>query len=139
MDIIELSSEEEQIAQLMLEHKGNLNLVSRDPSVYENVMTLRRKVKDNPTIRQRYQELLSEELQDLGLHISERILKFAKMQEVAFGDEETPADPKQAIEISKHISELIRESKNINVGKDSIVMISSKESVGELLQQFIES
>lgn len=141
MERYDLVTYHEAIAGLMLKHRGNLNLVSREPEIRENAMALRGLVKSNPDIRSRYQELLTEELQDYGLHISERILKMAEMQEVAYGDLENDIlpDPKTAIEISKHISDLIKESRTVSVSSNSAAVITSKESVGDILRRFLES
>lgn len=136
-----LSGDDESIARLMVEHTGNLALVSRDPAVSMNAMTLRAHVRSTPNIRLRYQELLNDELVDSGLHISERILKMVKLQEIAFGDIENdvPADPKLVIELSKHISELIKEGKQINVSQKSAMVLSSKEDAVEMLKRFLKS
>lgn len=140
-ELTTVSDQDEKIAQLMLEHKGNLNLVSRDPSVMENVMALRTRVSSNPNIRTRYQELLSYELQESGLHISERILKMTKLQDACFGDIENdiPADPKMAIELSKHISDLMKEARILNLTQDGANTLVSKESAEDILKAFLTS
>ena len=142
MEITTQDAEVELIAQAMLNTRGDLNKVSRNSEIGMNVMQLRELVRNQPKIRERYQELLTFELQDSGLHISERLLKFSKVQDMALtGDEEAGIlpDPKLAIDISKHISELIRESRSINVSEKSVVMITSKGSVVDLLQGFLDS
>ena len=113
---IVISNDFELIAQAMLMTRGDLAKASRLDSVDHNAMSLRAVVKSNPEIRQRYHELLADEMQEKGLHIAERILKMAELQEAAFGctiiDSEgnpldIPADPKTVIELSKEISRLI--------------------------------
>jgi hypothetical protein len=151
-EVAPLSNEFELIAQAMLLTRGNLASASRLDSVDHNAMSLRIVVKDNPPIRQRYHELLADELQEKGLHIAERILKMAELQEQAFGGEvevmnelgkmETvpiPADPKSAIELSKEISRLIAEGKQQTMSAKSTVMLSSKEDAKEILAAFLKS
>lgn len=143
------NSEFEIIAQAMLVHRGDLAKASRLDSVQHNAMSLRAVVRDNPEIRQRYHFLLAEEMQEKGLHIAERILKMAELQEQAFGggtytdadgEEQTlPADPKTVIEISKEISRLIAEGKGQNMSHRAAVMIASKEDAAELLAGFLNS
>ena len=142
-----LSSEHELIAQAMLTHRGNIAKASREDSVEHNAMALRVVVKENPAIRQRYHELLAEEMQEKGLHIAERILKMAELQEQAFGGEmevegvivDIPADPKQVIELSKEISRLIAEGKGQPMSAKATVLIASKEDAQELLAGFLSS
>jgi hypothetical protein len=151
-EVAPLSHEFELIAQAMLLTRGNLANASRLDSVDHNAMSLRIVVKDNPDIRRRYHELLAEELQEKGLHIAERILKMAELQEQAFGGEvevlnemgemETvpiPADPKAVIELSKEISRLIAEGKQQNMSAKSTVMLASKEDAKEILAAFLTS
>jgi hypothetical protein len=147
MSSLVVSDEFELIAQAMLATRGDLGKASRCDAVPYNAMALRNCVKDNPEIRQRYHELLAQELQEKGLHIAERILKMAELQEVAYGydriNEETgereirPADPKTAIELSKEISRLIAEGKGINISQQSAVIIASKEDAREMLSEFL--
>jgi hypothetical protein len=148
MNELAISTEFENIAQAMLSTYGDLAKASRDERVEYNAMTLRRVVKENPEIRLRYQELLADEMQEKGLHIAERILKMAELQEQAFGhtytdsegnEIEIPADPKTAIDLSKEISRLIAEGKGQNVSAKSAVLIASKEDAAELLAKFLES
>lgn len=136
-----LSDTDEVISQLMLEYKGNLALVSRDPKVSMNAMALRSYVSTNKNIRMRYHELLAQELQEQGLHIAERILEMSKLQQQAYGDMENdiPPDPKMAIELSKEISRLIQESKGTNISNQSAMIITSKQGAKELLQEFLNS
>lgn len=147
-----LSNEHELIAQAMLLTRGDLAKASRLDSVDHNAMSLRAVVKDNPAIRQRYHELLADELQEKGLHIAERILKMAELQEDAFGGEvevmnemgklETvpiPADPKMVIELSKEISRLIVEGKGQAMSVKSTIVLASKEDAKEILSKFLES
>ncbi|MEH6451355.1 MAG: hypothetical protein V7765_22020 [Oleispira sp.] len=147
-----LSDEYEVIAQAMLMTRGDLAKASRLDSVDHNAMSLRAVVKDNPEIRQRYHELLAGELQEKGLHIAERILKMAELQEEAFGGEievmnemgklETvpiPADPKMVIELSKEISRLIAEGKTQAMSAKSTIVLASKEDAIEILGRFLES
>ena len=149
---IEISYEFELIAQAMLMTRGDLAKASRLDSVDHNAMSLRVVVKDNPNIRKRYHELLAEEMQEKGLHIAERILRMAELQEAAMGGEmevtnemgdqeliPLPADPKMVIELSKEISRLIAEGKNQNVSAKSAVLIASKEDAKELLAGFLDS
>ncbi|MGI9571629.1 MAG: hypothetical protein ACR2PH_18240 [Desulfobulbia bacterium] len=136
------------IAQAMLQTRGDLAKASRFDSVPHNAMSLRRVVKEEPQIRARYHELLAEEMQEKGLHIAERILKMAELQEACFGGETTDdegnpvmgiADPKMAIELSKEISRLIAEGKGTNISQKSAVLLSSKEDAAEILAQFLNS
>ena len=129
----------DQIVQAMVENQGNLAKVSRLPEIGLNAIKLRQYVKDNPIIRDRYQKALTEALSESGVHIAERLLKFLALQDAAFGDTElgVPADPKMAIEISKHISELIRESRGINLNPTSIAVITSKEGAADILKEFM--
>ena len=133
--------EVESIATAMLETKGNLVAVSRLPYIQMNAMQLRLYVADNPEVRIRYTELLTNELQDAGLHITERILAMSKMQQEAYGDPEQdiPADPKMAIELSKEISRLIAEGKGANMSANTAIVLTSKEGAVELLKGFLES
>lgn len=143
-----ISHEHEMIAQAMLQTRGDLAKASRFDSVPHNAMSLRRVVKEEPQIRARYHELLAEEMQEKGLHIAERILKMAELQEACFGGETTDdegntvmgiADPKMAIELSKEISRLIAEGKGTNISQKSAVLLSSKEDAAEILAQFLNS
>ena len=139
--VYNLSKPDEELAELMVVYRGNLNKVSRDSACPLSVQKLRRHIQATPDIRGRYQQLLTESLQEAGLHISERILKMTDMQEEAYGDidNDIPADPKLVIEISKHISDLIKESRGLNVDATSAVLLTSKESVQGLLEQFLKS
>ena len=80
---MELANSFEQTAQAMLLTRGDLIKVSRKTG--QNIMVLRTLVQQNPEIRARYQELLAAEMQEKGLHIAERIIKMAELQEQAFG------------------------------------------------------
>ena len=144
--------EHELIAHAMLLTRGDLAKASRLDSVAHNAMSLRIVVKDNPIIRQRYHELLAEELQEKGLHIAERILKMAELQEAAFGGEmETtnmdgevvlvpmPADPKTVIELSKEISRLIAEGAKHPMSLKNTMVLASKEDAKEMLLAFLSS
>ena len=147
--MIELSQEYEYIAEAMLETRGNLKEASRNPNVDLNAMALRAIVKDNPSIRQRYQELLAEEMQDKGLHIAERIMKMAELQEEAYdggtfmdvnGKEQScPPDINSIINLSKEISRLIAEGKGAPMSNNAMVVIASKEDATELLAGFLSS
>lgn len=146
-----LSNDHELIAQAMLETRGDLAKASRLDTIDHNAMSLRAEVKSNPTIRSRYHELLADELQEKGLHIAERILRMAELQERAMGctvmvegmdgpePMEMPADPKMVIELSKEISRLIAEGKGQNMSAKSSVIIASKEDAKELLASFLDS
>lgn len=143
-----LTMDDEAIAESMLKHRGNINKMSRDPSVHFNAMALRAHLKDNPQIRTAYQQMLTEELQASGVHISERILKMVDLQDAAMGhtiidsegeELEIPADPKMVIELSKEISRLIAEGKNINVSEKQAVLLVSKEDATEILAKFLDS
>jgi hypothetical protein len=147
-----ISNEHELIAQAMLQTRGDLGKTSRFDSVPYNAMALRNVVRDHPEIRRRYQQLLSFELQEKGLHIAERILKMAELQEKAFGGEieyedelgntatmQVPPDPKMVIELSKEISRLIAEGKSQNMSAKSAVIIASKEDAEEILKNFLDS
>ena len=147
--MVELSQEYEYIAEAMLETRGNLKEASRNPNVDLNAMALRAVVKDNPSIRQRYQELLAEEMQDKGLHIAERIMKMAELQEEAYdggsfmdvnGEEQScPPDINSIINLSKEISRLIAEGKGAPMSNNAMVVIASKEDATELLAGFLSS
>jgi len=144
-----VSNKHEIIAQAMLATRGNLSKASRFDQVGLNAMALRAEVQDNPEIRARYHELLAQEMQESGLHIAERILKMAEMQEQAFGGSvmnpetgemvEHMQDPKMAIELSKEISRLIAEGKGLNISDKSAVMLVSKEDAKEILAGFLDS
>ena len=145
---IALPHEHELIAQAMKVTRGDLAKASRFDQVPHNAMSLRRLVKDEPAIRRRYLELLSEEMQEKGLHIAERILKMAELQDRAFGGEykddegntrNYPVDPKTAIDVSKEISRLIAEGKGQNMSAKAAVIIASKEDAQELLTGFLDS
>lgn len=145
---VTISSDDEYIAEMMLQHRGNLAKVSREPTVPFNAMALRTHLKDNPQIRTRYQTMLTEELQASGVHISERILKMVDLQDAAMGQTiidmegnpmDIPADPKMCIELSKEISRLIAEGKNINVSEKQAVLLVSKEDATEILAKFLDS
>ena len=150
-ELVVLSSEHELIAQAMLETRGDLAKASRLDTVNLNAMALRSEVKSNPLIRKRYHELLADELQEKGLHIAERILRMAELQEKAMGqtiivegmdgpeEMEMPADPKMVIDLSKEISRLILEGKGQNLSSKAAVIIASKEDAKELLSSFLES
>lgn len=138
----------ELIAQAMKVTRGDLAKASRFDQVPYNAMALRNIVKDNPDIRRRYMELLSGEMQEKGLHIAERILKMAELQDRAFGGEylddegvtrNYPVDPKTAIDVSKEISRLIAEGKGQNMSAKAAVIIASKEDAQELLESFLDS
>ncbi len=146
-----LSHEHELIAQAMLQTRGDVAKASRYDTVEHNAMSLRAEVKKFPEIRRRYQELLSDELMDRGLHVSERILRMVDLQDKAMGqtvmvegpdgmeEMEMPADPKMVIELSKEISRLISEGKNQNMSTKAAVMLTSKEDAKEILAAFLES
>ena len=144
-----VSNKHEIIAQAMLATRGNLSKASRFDQVGLNAMALRAEVQDHPEIRARYHELLAQEMQESGLHIAERILKMAEMQEQAFGGSvmnpetgemvEHMQDPKMAIELSKEISRLIAEGKGLNISDKSAVMLVSKEDAKEILAGFLDS
>lgn len=146
-----LSQEHELIAQAMLETRGDLAKASRLDTVDHNAMSLRAEVKFNPNIRARYHELLADELQEKGLHIAERILRMAELQEKAMGctimvqgmdgmeEMEMPSDPKIVIELSKEISRLIAEGKGQNMSAKAAIIVASKEDAKELLAGFLDS
>ena len=144
-----LRHDHELIAQAMLQTRGDLAKASRFDQVGMNAMALRRVVKENPDIRARYHELLSDEMQEKGLHIAERILKMAELQEQAFGGEyvcpetgETRQhlqDPKMAIDLSREISKLIAEGRGANMSSKSAVVLASKEDAREFLAGFLDS
>lgn len=149
--IAPLSMEHENIAQAMLTTRGDLTLASRDTTVSLNAMALRREVAECPAIRVRYHELLTQEMQESGLHIAERILSMVALQKRAYGGEVTEVDPetgemvtmnlppnaKEAIELSKEISRLIQEGRGANVSHNSAVILTSKEDAAEILAQFL--
>ena len=145
MSDLVISDEFENIAQAMLKTRGDLAKASREDSVPYNAMALRTVVKDNPNIRLRYHELLADEMQEKGLHIAERILKMAELQERAYGGDTVqvlgtdgsmqempvPPAPKMVIELSKEISRLIAEGKGQNVSSKSAIALVSKEDAKE--------
>lgn len=146
----QLSHDDELIAQAMLMTRGDLAKASRLDSVPMNAMALRARVTSMPGIRVRYHELLAQEMQEKGLHIAERILKMAELQERAFGGEFEyvgedgelkmqfiPPDPKTAIDLSKEISRLISEGKGANISAKSAVLLASKEDAKEILENFL--
>lgn len=130
---------EEEIPKLMLLCRGNLAKISRDPTVNMNAMELRYYVATTPSIRQKYHQLLAEELQDHQLHIAERILRMAELQSASFGDPENdiPPDPKTAIDLSKEISRLIAEGSIQSMSTDAVTALASKEDVQKFLARFI--
>ena len=143
-----LSHEEELIAQAMLFTRGDLAKASRLDSVDHNAMSLRAVVKNNPDIRKRYHELLAEEMQEKGLHIAERILKMAELQEQAFGHSipdgeggviEIPADPGTVIKLSQEISRLIAEGKGTPMSSKTTLVLASAQDAKELLESFLDS
>lgn len=144
---MELADSFEQTAQAMLLTRGDLVKVSRKTG--QNIMVLRTLVQQNPEIRNRYQELLAAEMQEKGLHIAERIIKMAELQEQAFGgmieDPDTGEmvehlqDPKMVIELSKEISRLISEGKGTNISTKAAVLLASKEDAREILAGFLDS
>jgi hypothetical protein len=144
---MELADSFEQTAQAMLLTRGDLIKVSRKTG--QNIMVLRTLVQQNPEIRARYQELLAAEMQEKGLHIAERIIKMAELQEQAFGGMiEDPTtgdmvehlqDPKMVIELSKEISRLISEGKGTNISTKAAVLLASKEDAKEILAGFLDS
>ena len=140
----ELSRQDENIARAMLLTRGDVAKASRDPSIGLNAIELRRYISQTPGVRHRYHALLAEELQDKGLMIAERILKMAELQKEAFGiydpscpENNIPADPKMAIELSKEISRLIAEAKQANISPKSAKSIANKEDAEELLSKFL--
>ena len=135
----QLSLEYEKIAEQMLISRGDLAKASRSPDVNYNAMQLRIVVKDNPLIRRRYHELLADELQEKGLHIAERILHMAELQEYAMGDEGEgiPPDINTVINLSKEISRLIAEGKGQNMSTKAAVLLTSKEDAKELLEAYL--
>lgn len=152
MEEIVISNEFELIAQAMAQTRGDLAKASRFDSIEYNAMSLRAIVKNNPSIRGRYHELLAEEMQEKGLHIAERILTMASLQEQAMGgkvmvtnelgDQEEmdmPADVKMVIELSKEISRLIAEGKGQPMSAKSTMVLASKEDARELLESFLNS
>lgn len=151
--ILSISREDEAIAYAMLETRGDLAKASRLDIIPHNAMALRVLVQKRPEIRAKYHELLSQELQEKGLHIVERILKMAELQEQAFGGEYEVTnpdtgmveirhhiqDPKMAIELSKEISRLIAEGKGTSVSATAAVLLASKEDAKEILGKFLDS
>ncbi len=147
-DLTTLDNESELIAHAMLKSRGNLALASREDTVPYNAMALRKIVKDNPAIRTRYHELLAEEMQEKGLHIAERILKMAELQEKAYGhtikdsegmEIEIPACPKTVIDLSKEISRLIAEGKGTPMSTKQTLVIASAADAKEILESFLDS
>tara|TARA_R110000850_G_scaffold43494_5_gene110977 strand:- start:5457 stop:5903 length:447 start_codon:yes stop_codon:yes gene_type:complete len=148
MNEIILSNEFELIAQAMLSTRGDLGKASRLDTVEYNAMSLRAVVKSNPNIRARYHELLADEMQEKGLHIAERILKMAELQEQAYGytikdsegeEIEVPADPTTIIKVSQEISRLIAEGKNSPMSAKNTLILASTQDAKELLEAFLNS
>ena len=132
-------AEATQLAELMVEHNGDLIAVSRDVRTEHNAMSLRRAIAADPEVRKEYHRLLTEKLQEAGLHITERILKMVRLQNQCFGSEEVPADPRMAIALSREISTLISEGKNQKVSGKAAVLMTSKEDAKEILLAFLDS
>lgn len=132
---------EQQLAKAMLETGGNLVAVSRLPYIDMNAMQVRLYVAENPEVRVAYTKLITEELQGVGLHITERILAMSKLQQDAYGNTELdiPADPKMAIELSKEISRLIAEGKGVNMSANTAIVLTSKQGAEELLKGFLNT
>jgi hypothetical protein len=148
MNEIAVSTEFELIAQAMLESRGDLAKASRLDTVNHNAMSLRAVVKSNPEIRARYHELLAEEMQEKGLHIAERILKMAELQDQAYGqiikdsegnELEIPADPNTVVKLSVEISRLIAEGKTSTMSVKNTLIIASAQDAKELLESFLKS
>jgi hypothetical protein len=87
-------------------------------------------------------------MQEKGLHIAERILKMAELQEAAFGQTivdsegnnlDIPADPKTVIELSKEISRLIAEGKKTPFSSKEANSLAGREDGQELLESFLDS
>lgn len=134
-----MTREAQELAELMVEHNGDLTAVSRDARTNHNAMSLRNAIASDPTIRVEYHRLLTEKLQESGLHITERILKMVNLQNKCFGSEEMPADPRMAIALSREISTLIAEGKSQKVSGKAAVMMTSKEDAKEILLAFLDS
>lgn len=132
---------EQQLAKAMLETGGNLVAVSRLPYIDMNAMQVRLYVAENPEVRVAYTKLITEELQGVGLHITERILAMSKLQQDAYGNVELdiPADPKMAIELSKEISRLIAEGKGVNMSANTAIVLTSKQGAEEILKGFLNT
>jgi hypothetical protein len=148
MNEIAVSTEFELIAQAMLVSRGDLAKASRLDTVNHNAMSLRAVVKSNPEIRARYHELLAEEMQEKGLHIAERILKMAELQDQAYGqiikdsegnELEIPADPNTVVKLSVEISRLIAEGKTSTMSVKNTLIIASAQDAKELLESFLKS
>jgi hypothetical protein len=151
-DEIVISNEFELIAQAMVQTRGDLSKASRFDQIDYNAMSLRAVVKSNPEIRARYHVLLAEEMQEKGLHIAERILNMASLQEEAMGKKilitneagdleemDVPTDIKTVIELSKEISRLIAEGKGQPMSAKSAMVLASKEDAKDLLESFLNS
>jgi hypothetical protein len=138
--VLEATDDEKAIAMEMLLHRGDLGKVSREEHIPFNVMGLRDYVRSHPQVRMHYHSLLADELQEKGLHVAERILKMAELQEKAFGDEDLdiPPDPRMVIELSKEISRLIAEGKGGNMSGTKALVIANKKDAKEILQKFLE-
>ena len=147
-EITKISSEFETIAQEMVSNKGDIAKTSRSTAVGYNAMSLRVLLKENPSIRNRYLELIGEGLQEMRVHIAERIQDIAELQMSAYGqviqdelgnDIVLPADPKTVIELSKELSRLIAEGKQQPMSAKSTAILASKEDAVELLESFLNS
>ena len=134
-----MTLEAQQLAELMVEHNGDLTAVSRDVRTNHNAMSLKNAIASDPSIRRHYHELLTEKLQESGLHITERILKMVRLQNKCFGSDEVPPDPRMAIALSREISTLIAEGKQQRVSGKAAVMMTSKEDAKEILLAFLDS
>lgn len=151
MQEIVISEDHEHIAQAMLSTRGDIAKASRSSSIPYNAMSLRTIVRDNPCIRLRYHELLALEMQEKGLHIAERILKMAELQDRAMNggtmsvmgmdgsmeEVETPPDPAMVIKLSQEISRLISEGKGQRLSAVEAEKLSAKLDGRELLEGFL--
>lgn len=141
MDLIQIDSAGEKLAQLMVEHNGDLKKVTRDPTNNMNMAQVRLALTNDPAIRPRYSQLLAEKLECAGLGSAERVLKLVELQDIAMGDEEKGylPDINGYIAVSKEISRVIAEAKGQQVVGDNAIIMVSKEGAKELLLGFLSS
>lgn len=141
MDLIQIDSAGEKLAQLMVEHNGDLKKVTRDPANNMNMAQVRLALTNDPAIRPRYSQLLAEKLECAGLGSAERVLKLVELQDIAMGDEEKGylPDINGYIAVSKEISRVIAEAKGQQVVGDNAIIMVSKEGAKELLLGFLSS
>lgn len=131
--------------------RGDLKKVNKRKKTKYTGAQIRNIMGHFPSIRKRYQEELTKELQTSGLHIAERILEMCDRQKKLFEtakrphkkdeQEEGEMDIAQAhklnIEYSKEISRLIAESKEQQMSEKQARLVITKENVGDFLEAIL--